>query len=310
MRPSTRLQTATPLRLGAASVYIGTCSWTKGFEDWYPPRLRASSAGRLRYYASHFPVTEIDATYYALLPPEQAILLARRTPDGFLFGVKAFAPFTGHPVETRGLPGPARSLLPQKVVQAVRAWPRDLPSEVLDLCWDLFRAFLAALQAHGKLGYVLFQFPRWTAYSRGVLRYLEHVRERLQDHPVAVEWRHRSWVEGAVRWEMARALRELGMACVVADCPPLDWAPPLTVEITAPWSVARLHGRNAAGWQPGAGVEAAYDYLYSEEELHEWAGRARGIAARVDRLFVMFNNCTRGQAAVNAARMVDLLASA
>jgi uncharacterized protein YecE (DUF72 family) len=28
----------------------------------------------------------------------------------------------------------------------------------------------------------------------------------------------------------------------------------------------------------------------------------------VERLFVTFNNCTRGQAAVNAARMVDLFA--
>ena len=68
----------------------------------------------------------------------------------------------------------------------------------------------------------------------------------------------------------------------------------------------RLHGRNVAGWQRGAGVDAAYDYLYSDDELQEWAARARSLADRVERLFVMFNNCTRGQAAVNAARMVSL----
>ncbi len=81
---------------------------------------------------------------------------------------------------------------------------------------------------------------------------------------------------------------------------------PPEAEVTAPWTVIRLHGRNVAGWQKGAGVEAADEYLYSEEELREWAERARSLAARVERLFVMFNNCTRGQAAVNAARMVDL----
>jgi uncharacterized protein YecE (DUF72 family) len=70
--------------------------------------------------------------------------------------------------------------------------------------------------------------------------------------------------------------------------------------------VIRLHSRNAAGWQKGAGVEDAYDYLYSEGEPREWVGRARDLAGRVERLFVMFNNCTRGQAAVNAVTMLDL----
>ena len=310
MERSPQVQPARPLRLGAASVYTGTCSWTKGFEDWYPPGLRSSSAGRLRYYARHFPATEIDATYYALLPPEQAVLLARRTPDGFLFGVKAFAPLTGHPVELRALPEAVRLLLPSQVARQGRAWPRDLPSEALELCWDLFKTFLAGLEAYWKLGYVLFQFPRWTRHSPGILRYLEEVRTRLPDRPIAVEWRHRSWLEGAAGRRTLTALRSLEMAHVVADCPPMDWAPPPNPEVTTSWSVIRLHGRNTAGWQPGAGVEAAYDYLYSEEELHHWAGHARSIAARVDRLFIMFNNCTRGQAALNAARMVDLLASA
>ena len=53
-------------------------------------------------------------------------------------------------------------------------------------------------------------------------------------------------------------------------------------------------------------MEAVYDYLYSDEELREWAERARSLAGRVERLFVMFNNCTRGQAAVNAAAMAGL----
>jgi uncharacterized protein YecE (DUF72 family) len=299
---------ARPLRLGSAEVYTGTCSWTRGFEQWYPPHLRTTSAGRLAYYASRFPAVEIDSTYYALPRPGQTDLLARRTPQGFLFGVKAFGPLTGHPTDPARLPEPARLALPPELRSAERLWPRDLPRETLEVCWDIFRACLAGFEAHGKLGYVLFQFPRWTSFSQGVLRYLEEVRNRLTSQPVAVEWRHRSWWEGPARERMASALRELRMACVVADCPPVEWAPPPEAEVTASWSVIRLHGRNVAGWQRGAGVDAAYDYLYSEEELQEWAARARSLADRVERLFVMFNNCTRGQAAVNAARLVSLFA--
>ena len=120
---------ARPIRLSNAEVYTGTCSWTKGFEGWYPPHLRTSSAGRLAHYASHFPAVEIDSTYYALPRPDQATLLARRTPQGFLFGVKAFGPLTGHPTDPGRLPEPALLALPQELRSAERLWPRDLPRE-------------------------------------------------------------------------------------------------------------------------------------------------------------------------------------
>jgi hypothetical protein len=143
---------ARPVRLGSAEVYTGTCSWTRGFEQWYPPHLRTTSAGRLAYYASHFPVVEVDSTYYALPRPGQTDLLARRTPQGFLFGVKAFGPLTGHPADPARLPDPARLALPQELRSAKSLWPRDLPRETLEVCWDLFRACLAGFEAHGKLG--------------------------------------------------------------------------------------------------------------------------------------------------------------
>jgi uncharacterized protein YecE (DUF72 family) len=196
---------ARPLRLGSAEVYTGTCSWTRGFEQWYPSHLRTTSAGRLAYYASRFPAVEVDSTYYALPRPDQAVLLSRRTPQGFLFGVKAFGPLTGHPADPARLPEPARLALPPELRSAERLWPRDLPREALEVCWDIFRACLTGFEAHGKLGYVLFQFPRWTGFSQGVLRYLEEVRNRLTSQPVAVEWRHRSWWEGPARERMTSA---------------------------------------------------------------------------------------------------------
>jgi uncharacterized protein YecE (DUF72 family) len=204
------------------------------------------------------------------------------------------------------LPG-VGSFRPADLAAARSLTARDLLEDAASARWDLFPAFLNPLEAHGKLGDALFQFPRWSHLLPRVLRYLEHVGYRLQDRPIAVEWRQRSWVQGAVKREVARARKDLQMAYVVPDCPPVDWAPRPVVEITAPWSVIRLHGRNAAGWERGAGLEAAYDYLYTEEELREWAGRARSIAVGVDQLSLTCNNCTGGQAAVNAARMVQLL---
>jgi uncharacterized protein YecE (DUF72 family) len=133
--PSAKPALAVPVHTGRGAVYTGTCSWTRGFEGWYPPRLRASSAGRLAYYARRFPAVEIDATYYALLPPEHALLLAQRTPPGFLFGVKAFALFTGHPADTDRLPQFVRSLLPADLAAARRLTARDLPEDAASSCW-------------------------------------------------------------------------------------------------------------------------------------------------------------------------------
>jgi hypothetical protein len=141
---------ARPLRLGSAEVYTGTCSWTRGFEQWYPPHLRTTSAGRLAYYASHFPAVEVDSTYYALPRPGQTDLLARRTPQGFLFGVKAFGPLTGHPTDPARLPEPARLALPPELRSAERLWPRDLPRETLEACQDGKRAQPGSTRAVGS----------------------------------------------------------------------------------------------------------------------------------------------------------------
>ena len=52
-------------------IYAGTCSWAeKSFvkSGFYPPGVRRPE-DRLRYYTTQFPTVEIDASYFALLPP-------------------------------------------------------------------------------------------------------------------------------------------------------------------------------------------------------------------------------------------------
>jgi uncharacterized protein YecE (DUF72 family) len=81
------------------SILVGTASWTdKTLIDcgrFYPKQVRTPEA-RLRYYASIFPMVEVDSSYYAIPAPNTAQAWAERTPEAFVFNVKAFRLFTGH----------------------------------------------------------------------------------------------------------------------------------------------------------------------------------------------------------------------
>jgi uncharacterized protein YecE (DUF72 family) len=78
---------------------LGTASWTDRTlieSGWYPPQARTAAA-RLQFYASRFPLVEVDATYYALPGEQTAASWAERTPATFTFNIKAFSLFTQHP---------------------------------------------------------------------------------------------------------------------------------------------------------------------------------------------------------------------
>jgi hypothetical protein len=74
-----------PLQVAGAEVRVGTASWTDptllvpGL--FYPEGVDTPEA-RLRYYASRFPLVEIDSTYYALPTRRVAALWAERAPRG------------------------------------------------------------------------------------------------------------------------------------------------------------------------------------------------------------------------------------
>ena len=100
---------------GAGDIRVGTASWTEKtlLESgaFYPSSAKTAET-RLRFYASKFRVVEVDSTYYALPSARNAVAWAERTPDDFLFGVKAFAAMTGHPVEPRRLDRDLAAALP------------------------------------------------------------------------------------------------------------------------------------------------------------------------------------------------------
>jgi len=82
----------------------------------------------------------------------------------------------------------------------------------------------------------------------------------------------------------------------------------------------RFHGRNAETWNKRGGSAAErFDYLYSDDELHEWVDPLRELAGQAEQAYAFFNNNAtspdgRGgrmaQAAANAKALQRLLQSA
>ena len=87
-------------------ILIGTSSWTDPtlVKDghFYPPDAK-SAEGRLRFYASKFPIVEVDSTYY--FPPSESnsVLWIERTPPEFTFNIKAYSLLTNHPTKRESL---------------------------------------------------------------------------------------------------------------------------------------------------------------------------------------------------------------
>ena len=104
-----------PIRVGKGEVRFGTASWTDPTMIapgvFYPPELKTAEE-RLRYYASQFPAVEVDSTYYALPVKRTAESWVERTPETFVFDIKAHALMTGQPTEVSRLPRAIKQELP------------------------------------------------------------------------------------------------------------------------------------------------------------------------------------------------------
>jgi uncharacterized protein YecE (DUF72 family) len=301
-----------PARIG--NVSLGTASWTErtllASRAFYPATANTPER-RLRYYARHFPVVEVDATYYALPSRANAEAWVLRTPDDFAIGVKAYAALTQHPVEPLRFPRDLQAELPAAMRRRPRVYPRDLPSPLLDEMWTRFHAALAPLRAVGKLDYVLFQMPRWFTPTRESHAYLEGLQTRLPDTRIAVEFRQSGWMTDARAPRTFDFLRRRGLVYVAVDEPQGTVASvPPHAEATVPeLAVVRFHGRRTATWtKPNVSTIERFGYLYQEGELREWVPRIHALARQSRAVRVLMNNCHRQYAVQNAKELASLLA--
>ncbi|WP_324785727.1 DUF72 domain-containing protein [Streptomyces sp. H51] len=275
-------------------ILVGTCSWTDRAlvgSGWYPAGRR-DAEGRLRYYAERFPVVEVDSAYYALPAARNSRLWAERTPEGFVFDVKAFSLLTGHPTRDSAMPG------------GLPAGHRD--PKVLDEVWARFTEGIEPLRTAGRLGSVLFQLPPWFRPGRRTGVFLRECAERTAGWPVSVEFRHPGWWNAEWAGATRALLARYGMTAVAVDMARSlpGSVPPVTPVTSRRLSVVRFHGRSPA-WGTGS-KEDRFRHDYSESELTEWLPRLHALAARVDQVHVLFNNCC-GTAAVRAAETMRRL---
>ncbi|MBC9714153.1 DUF72 domain-containing protein [Streptomyces sp. TRM66268-LWL] len=284
-------------------IRVGACSWTDRellSSGWYPPGHRDAEP-RLRYYASRFPLVEVDSTYYGLPSTRNSALWAERSPTGFRFDVKAFSLLTGHPTRPEALPADLRSALPPRLGR------QQADPALLDEVAHRFLAALEPLRAAGRLGTLLFQFPPWTAPGPSAEALLRGCRERTEGWPVAVEFRHPQWWQKEGYDATFALLAELGLTAVAVD---MDQSlpasvPPVTPVTTGRLAAVRFHGRSRA-WGTGT-KEDRFRHHYTREELAAWTPDLRSLADRADEVHVLFNNCC-GDSAVRAAEtMRELL---
>jgi uncharacterized protein YecE (DUF72 family) len=265
----------------AAEILVGTCNWAD-HKEFYPPELERGKRQRekLDYYARFFPMVEIDTSFYGIPRPEVVDSWVSRTPDGFLFNIKAFRSLTLHEREG-GQPRPPTA------------------EEIRD-----FGAALVPLRDSGRLGAVHYQFPPWFTNRPDAREVLLETRERHPDDIVAIEFRHRSWFDNDAWPATEDLLRELDCVYVGVDAPQLGsgTAPPLLAITSPKLCIARFHGRNRTTWYRPDGPTSDYrfNYLYSPGELSEWVPAISEAATRGTPVHVLLNNNRSNYAVVNA----------
>jgi uncharacterized protein YecE (DUF72 family) len=302
------------VELDGRPVLTGSCSWadrtlTKD-ADFYP-RKSMSAEDRLRFYAAHFPLTEIDATYYAPPAEQQARLWAQRTPEGFRFDVKAYSLLTGHPTRPQSLWRDLREQLPDEVLQKRNVYPNNMSPELVDEAWRRFAAALKPLHDAGRLGAILFQYPAWFVPRKDNRRQVEALRERLPDYQICVEFRSPMWLaEERDRKRTLRMLEDSGLIFVSLDAPKASELPRFMAVTNPDLFVVRFHGRSDENWSKQTRTAAErFRYLYSREELEELARPIAEHVREAKETHLLMNNCYRDYAVRNAAELRDLLAN-
>jgi uncharacterized protein YecE (DUF72 family) len=296
-------------------ILVGTASWAdKSLLDsgLFYPKVAKTAEARLRYYSTHFPLVEVDSSYYALPAPPVAQLWAERTPESFVFDVKAFRIFTQHQTPPNVLPKDIREAI-GPLAEKKNVYYGDLPPDVMEEMWRRFRLALEPLRQANKLGAVLFQFPPWFLYRRSNLEHIARCAQILDGFQLAVEFRNRTWFEDKHRTDVLAFERDHSLAHVIVDEPQgFSSSVPPVWEVTCPaLAIFRLHGRNAQTWDK-KGLTASserFDYEYREAELREFVPPVVRLARQAERVHVVFNNNLRDQGIRGARTFSGLLHS-
>jgi uncharacterized protein YecE (DUF72 family) len=301
---------ATP---GGGTIRVGTASWTDPTMTaagvFYPSGAE-SAEERLSYYASRFPLVEVDATYYSLPSRRTSELWVERTPPDFTFDIKAHALMTGQPTETKRLPKDLRTALPAELAAKPRIYAKDLPEDLKGAVWEWFLDGLQPLEESGQLGSILLQYPRWFFTSSENRDTILDATQRLGQVRKAVEFRNGTWFNEKNLERTMRFLEDNHIPLVMVDGPQgfKSSIPPIAATTSPELAVVRFHGRRAETWEAkGIPTVERFRYLYEPDELEEWVPRIREAARQAKDTHVLMNNCYANYGSTNARELAALL---
>lgn len=239
-------------------------------------------------YSKHFPIVELDSTFYAIQSKKVMDKWTEETPANFRFVVKAYQGITGH---QRG----------------------KLPYDSEEEMFSLFKLSMTSFVEAGKLAMVLVQFPPWFDCKKENVDRIRYVQQQLHPLPIAVEFRNQTWYSPAYRDKTLEFLKSLNAIHVVCDEPQVgDGSVPLVPVATDPKVLLRLHGRNDKGWVNTMGNSKAwrkvrYLYDYNEKELKGMAEIVGHLEKQAEEVYVIFNNNSGQHAAKNAKQFANLM---
>jgi uncharacterized protein YecE (DUF72 family) len=257
-------------------IALGPAGWS--YADWrgtvYPEPLPARF-NQLAFLAAEFDFVEVNTSFYRIPSP----VLTRGWVDktaaypGFDFWLKLHQSFT-----------------------------HECKLEKIMITG--FHACLEPLAAAGRLAGVLAQFPYSFKFTPANLAFLVELSGRFAAFPLAVEFRHQSWLED----EVLAVFRENNLIWANIDQPSVSASLPLTALVTGrETAYLRLHGRNAKDWFSGQGRDARYDYCYSASELGRLAEVVARLKEQARKVFVSGNNHYKGAAVKNLLQLKELL---
>lgn len=271
-----------------SNILIGTAGFS--YKDWegvvYPRDLKRRKLHPIEYLAQFFDCCEINSSFYGHIRPNVGKSWSEKAEavnPRFQFTAKLFQGFTHSPKGTRP---------PSPFQLTVTAEDEKLAREGLD-----------SIANQGRLGAVLVQFPVSFKNADDTRDYLFHLIAKFKTYPLVLEIRHESWNDP----EILSRLAEEGVGFCNIDQPRLGKSIRATEHVTSPVGYVRLHGRNYKEWFQSDNRDDRYNYLYKPKELEGWKEKIEHISRNTEKTFAITNNHYKGQAAVNALELKNML---
>ncbi|MEK4426765.1 DUF72 domain-containing protein [Solibacillus sp. FSL K6-1523] len=265
-------------------IYIGLTGWGD-HPDVYSEVTAARD--KLFDYSGHFPVVEVDTSFYAIPSIATVEKWCKDTPANFRFVVKAYQGMTGHLRD-------------------------ELPYETRNDMFNAFRECVQVFQKHGKLAMILVQFPPWFDCQGKNVQYIRYVKKQLASFPIAIEFRNQSWYSEKMKEKTVQFLKESELIHTVCDEPQAgSGSVPFVPIATHDKVLVRIHGRNIHGWRNIGHAEnwrkVRFLYDYNQEELKAMSEHFLYLEQQAKEVYVLFNNNSGGHAAKNAKMMQQIL---